>query len=263
MRNAERAEHLPTPPIPDLAHPHCLFLDLDGTLADIAPEPHLAEIDAVTINTLSTLHRRLAGAVAVVTGRALADADRMLAPLLLPAVAVHGNVRRSVTGEVWQIAVPEERTQAVYAALAERIAGIDGLFVEIKTGAVALHWRRRPELADACLLIADEVVSQMGGGTIALQPGKMVIELKLSRETKGRGIAALMAEPPFAGRRPIFIGDDETDETGFAVVNAQGGLSIKVGPEPTAARYHLAGPEAVRAWLKALAAAVTMPGGAP
>ncbi|MBC7993739.1 MAG: trehalose-phosphatase [Rhizobacter sp.] len=226
-----------------------LFVDFDGTLVEIAPRPDAVVLPAGMVQLLATLHTRLGGALAVVSGRPIAQLDAFLAPLSLPAAGLHGAERRSASGVVTRL-TPADLTQVV-ADLQALAAVHAGLLVEPKPGAVALHYRLAPD----CELLAQQVMQaalQRSPGMV-LMHGKMVIEMKPAAASKGRAIEAFMAEPPFAGRRPLFAGDDTTDESGFAVVQAAGGIGIKVGPGPTQARHRLDTPTRLHAWLQACA----------
>jgi len=224
-----------------------LFVDFDGTLAEIAPRPDAVALPAGMVQLLATLHTRLGGALAVVSGRPIAQLDAFLAPLSLPAAGLHGAERRNASGLVTRL--PQADLGQVVAELQALAALHAGLLVEPKPGAVALHYRLAPE-CEALALQAMQAALQRSPG-MALMLGKMVIEMKPEQASKGRAIEAFMAEPPFAGRRPLFAGDDTTDESGFAVVQAAGGLGIKVGPGPTQAWHRLATPTQLLAWLQA------------
>ncbi|HSV69501.1 MAG TPA: trehalose-phosphatase [Methylibium sp.] len=233
---------------PGLDERDALFLDFDGTLAAIAPRPDAVVVADWVVPALTRAQTWLGGAVAVVSGRPLAELDALLAPLRLPAVGVHGVERRDAAGRVRVLAgaPPEDLIHC-----AERLAARhEGLLVERKPSALALHYRARPELAELCaqaLLAA----ARPHHGTWAVQLGKCVVEVKPRRASKGEAVRDFLAMPDFAGRRPVFVGDDATDEDGFAAVQAAGGCGVKVGPGPSGARCRLADPAAVRDWLLA------------
>lgn len=226
------------------------FFDLDGTLAEFCLNPQDVRIAPDSLNDLARLARD-SGALAVVSGRPLAQIDRLVAPLAVPAAGIHGVERRDAAGHVHRL--PDEALPP--ASLSERLqralASLAGTFVEDKGAALALHYRGAPEHARAVLQIAQ--AAAVRHPQLRLQPGKFVVELKPAQADKGRAIAAFLNEAPFAGRRPLFIGDDRTDEAGFAVVNAAQGISIKVGPGETCAAYRLADVSAVSTWLHDLA----------
>ncbi|MFP4003662.1 MAG: trehalose-phosphatase [Alphaproteobacteria bacterium] len=224
-----------------------MFLDFDGTLVDFADHPDDVELDSRTLACVRRIYDRLDGALAIVTGRDIASVDRFFAPHLMPVAGVHGLVRRDVSGRVHSVPLDEE----VLAGLASKLQGFaarhPGLLVERKPGAVVLHHRRRPDLAGTCLDRMERLTGELGG--VTLMRGKAVIEARAGNADKGGAIAAFLKEPPFAGRCPVFAGDDVTDEHGFARVNALGGVTIKVGPGPTCARYRVPQIGDFRRWL--------------
>lgn len=225
-----------------------LFLDLDGTLAPIAPRPDAVGPDARRTGLLRRLVATTQGRLAVVSGRTLADLDRILERQVVPLAAVHGLVRRDAQGRILQSAKPPGLVQALadFRAFAARHPG---LIVEDKALSVTLHYRQAPELERAVQAEAGRVAAQAG---LKVQPGKMVMELRAAGADKGDSVRAFMSEPGFAGALPIFLGDDLTDEAGFAAVEALGGFGVLVGPaRPTAARFRLSDPEAALAWLEA------------
>jgi len=226
------------------------FLDVDGTLLDIMPRPE----DVVADETLRTLLVGLAGAaggaLGLVSGRAIEDIDRIFAPHIFPAAGLHGaEIRfpdRSRSGS------PNDGAMdCVRPPVADFVAAHPGLRLEDKGAALAVHFRQTPELAGDVLEFLKSL-AQING--LAVQEGKMVAELKQARHDKGKGIAALLANPPFLGRKPVFIGDDLTDESGFSFVNAHGGVSVRVGfaEAATNAHYRLTDPAGVRAELQRL-----------
>ena len=229
-----------------------LFLDLDGTVVDFRYDPAEVVLEAALRATLERLHRRLDGALAVVSGRRLGDIDRMLAPLRLPAAGLHGAERRNAAGRLHRSpALPAmDRFRAALAGFRLRHGEIE---VEDKGGAIALHYRRWPAAAAAIRAFVDDSLRQHGAALDALY-GKMVVEVRARGADKGRAIAAFMAEPPFQGRRPVFLGDDVTDEDGFRAVAAAGGIAIRVGAPIAAAAHCLPDVPAAVAWLGRLAA---------
>jgi trehalose 6-phosphate phosphatase len=193
------------------------------------------------------LAKAAGGAVAIISGRPIADIDRMLDPLTLPVAGVHGLERRAANGKIFRAALPE----APLAAARVRLQGLarlhPGLLVEEKPGSVALHFRRRPELEPQCMEIA-RTIAEACGELQALH-GKMVLEFKAGHATKADAVAAFLKEEPFRGRRPFFAGDDSTDEDVFAKMLEWQGISIKVGPGATAAAYRAPCIDAFRDWL--------------
>jgi len=197
------------------------FFDVDGTLADIQPRPDDVFIPPPILISLADLHRQ-GVPVAVISGRPLAQLDGLLFPLRLPAAGIHGAERRSADGAMAQAALDLE------------------LMAEIEQ-----------ELGPQAEALAGDFVARYGHA-LTLQPGKCVYELKPRGASKGEVIRAFMDEAPFAGRLPVFVGDDLTDEAGFEAVNELGGISIKVGVGPTCAQLRLHDVAAVAAWLQRL-----------
>lgn len=233
--------------LPGISPRTALFLDFDGTLADLAPQPEAVQVTAELIPVLRQLAAQLGGALAIVSGRKLTDLDGFLAPLQLPAAAEHGAQRRLPEGDVIRLASPDlQEVVRLATALAARHAG---LRVEIKAAAVALHYRHAPELETLALQVMLEAADSTPG--VELLRGKCVFEIKPAGISKGTAIEAFMAETPFAGRLPLFAGDDTTDEAGFSAVQLLGGHGIKVGEGATLADYRCPEPMALRQWLQA------------
>jgi trehalose 6-phosphate phosphatase len=223
-----------------------LFLDFDGTLVDIAPRPEAVFVQPSLVTLLQALQQHLAGALAIVSGRPLAELDQLLAPLKAPTAGVHGAQRRGADGALHQVVLPMLDSLASEAdALA---LSTPGVLVERKAGALALHYREAPQWQKVVEAWMREAVHRCPG--VELLFGKQVVEAKPAGATKGRAIRDFLREPPFTGRRPVFIGDDVTDESGFAEVQLVGGIGIKVGEGDTAAQHRLAGPAALRTWLQ-------------
>lgn len=242
----------PPPPL----HAGCaLFLDIDGTLLELAPTPDGVRIDEGIARLLPMLARQLGGAVALVTGRALADADRLFDGLSLPIAGQHGLERRGADGSLHRHRPSLAGLGRLRRELARFAARHDGLLLEDKGSTLALHYRQAPRLA-AHVHRTLRAQLAAGNGTEAawgLQPGKGLLEIKLSGRDKGTAILEYMGEPPFAPRVPVFVGDDLTDEYGFAAVTRAGGWAVKVGVGRTNARYRLPDVAAVRRWLGAIA----------
>ncbi len=238
--------------LPNLSDPNriALFLDFDGTLVAIAERPEDVRLDAETRAAIAALDRLLSGALAIITGREIATVDAFLAPLHLSVAGVHGLTRRDALGRTLMSAVDQALVQRIEEAVAPLVAAHPGLLVERKFGAVALHYRAHPELEGACIEVMERAVA--GTPNAELRRGKMVIEAKARGASKGTAVANYMAEPPFAGRVPVFAGDDVTDEDAFAEVNARGGVSIKIGAGDTHAAYRAAGTDEFLAWLRRL-----------
>jgi trehalose 6-phosphate phosphatase len=231
-----------------------VFLDFDGTLVDLAATPDGVRLEPGVVEALALLAERHAGALAIISGRPVAQIDAMLAPLSLPVAGVHGVERRGADGALRVAATPDVSAVLARAqALAQRYPG---LLVEQKRGAVALHYRLAPALEQLCLQEMTAAVQACPG--VLLLHGKMVLEAKPAATDKGGAIAAFMAEQPFSGRQPVFAGDDTTDEAGFSYVQQVGGQGVKVGSGPSVAALRLASPGALRTAL--LAASVSPEG---
>ncbi len=236
------------------AAPRCIpkrcafFLDLDGTLVEIAHHPAAVNIDTALRTLVTALHDRAQGALAVISGRPIVDIDRLFHPLRLPVAGQHGAERRDACGSQHVHAVDLRPLVRLRASAGIWSLEHPGLVIEDKGLSFALHFRSAPELMDPIGGLLDEELREMGDG-FHVQAGKMVLEIKPSGRDKGRAIREFLSEPPFAGRTPVFIGDDSTDEYGFAAVNALAGISIKVGDGPSAAHWRLEGVSAVRLWL--------------
>ncbi len=241
-------------PPPPLRGDHALFLDIDGTLLDLAPTPQSVRVDAGVAALLPDLVERLGGAVALVTGRSIGDADRLFPGLRLPIAGQHGCERRDATGTLHLHAADRRTLARLRALFADFAARHEGLLVEDKGASLALHYRQAPGLASHVHRTLRDAIADGSAGGFRLQPGKKLLELRPGGRDKGTAIREFLREPPFAGRQAVFVGDDAGDEHGFAVVAARKGLAIKVGPGPTRARYRLPDVAAVRGWLAAPAA---------
>lgn len=240
-----------TTTLPDWDTHWALFLDVDGTLVDIEHHPDEVRADPALRHSLAAASRALDGALALVSGRTIASLDRIFSPLCLPAAGLHGLERRDADGRVHYPSGYAERIAAARAQLLGFVQSEAGLLLEDKGAALALHFRNAPQLEDACRRHM-EAAWQAAGEDFHVQQGKMVLELKPSGHDKGTAIMAFMEEAPFAGRRPVFIGDDLTDEDGFRAVNRLGGLSVRVGSDPDSAARIVAGTVAeIRQWLSA------------
>jgi trehalose 6-phosphate phosphatase len=227
---------------------YAVFLDFDGTLVDIAARPEWVCVDPALLKVLDQLKRRLDGALAIVSGRSLAVLDRLLAPLRFDASGLHGaECRRGE--ETWcGTTVPAPFRHAV-DELKREFDREAGLLVEDKGKAVSLHWREAPHRAGDALAALARVAHRLGDD-YRVQHGKAVAELVPAGASKGTAIAQFLTAPPYEGRCPVFIGDDLTDEQGFEVVNAKGGLSAHVGAGPTRAQFRLGSPAEVRSALQ-------------
>ena len=232
-----------------LAQPDCaIFLDFDGTLVDLAATPDGVQLQPGVREALVRLAAQHDGALAIVSGRPIEQIDAMLAPLVLPVAGVHGVERRGFDGQ--QHVAPTPDISPVLARAQSLAVLHPGLLVEHKRGAVALHYRLAPELEALCVREMTAAVQACPG--VLLLHGKMVLEAKPAASDKGGAIAAFMREAPFAGRVPVFAGDDTTDEAGFATVQQAGGAGVKVGAGSSVAQRRLNSPDALRAVLLAI-----------
>lgn len=243
-------ESLDPPPLlePDR---HALFLDFDGSIVDFASRPDQIALPPGTIALLKNLHHRLGGALAIVTGRHIADIDRYLAPLLLPASGVHGREFRPRAGDIRDDPLSGEIEKA-RNRLAASLAPHDALFLEDKGSALVLHFREHPKEGERARTLADKAV--LGLDALHVLAGHAVFEILQRGITKGRALRRFMHRPPFDGRIPVFVGDDATDEDGMRAAAEMGGFGVKIGPEETAAAYRLSDTGAVHAWLGRLMA---------
>lgn len=235
-------------PLPEPTEPAwALFLDLDGTLLDLAPRPEDVVVPVGLPWLLDSLSRHLGGALALISGRSLEGIDSLF-PGGRDAAGSHGaEWRRGATSAT----IGLDWHRALTAGLGVAVAALPGVRVETKPCALALHYKANP----AARAEVEKIAARLAAAAplpLRTLAGKDVVELLPTGIDKGRAIERFMAQAPYAGRRPVFVGDDRTDEDGFAMVNRAGGISIKVGPEPTVARQRLTGPEAVRAWLGCL-----------
>jgi trehalose 6-phosphate phosphatase len=236
-------------PLPD--RPWCLFLDVDGTLLELADSPGGVAVDTALLPLLDRLRAAAAGALALVSGRTIANLDQLLGGPHLPAAGLHGCERRDAAGTLHVAEIAREQLADVRAGLERLIGRHPGLLLEDKGAGLALHFLKARHLehelrAEVALLAAPLVPS------FTLLDGHAVIEVKPAAHTKDSAVSAFMQEVPFRGRLPIFIGDDVTDYGGFAAVRRFAGLAVAVGPR-VKAEWWLPDPRAVREWLEQLA----------
>jgi trehalose 6-phosphate phosphatase len=240
-------------PLPEPSDAWALFLDVDGTLIEIADAPDAVSVEPAMIGVLDRLDRRLGHAIALVSGRELATLDRLFAPLRLTAAGLHGLERRTPDGRIERSNGAAGRIEEVRNQLSDFAASDDRLLVEDKGMTAALHYRRAPDRAEDVLDFAGRLANDVEKSLI-LQRGKMVVEFRPRGPNKGDIVDRFMEQAPFAGRLPVFIGDDVTDEDGFAAVNRRHGHSIRVGPEAkTEARWRIDGVAELCNWLASLA----------
>jgi trehalose 6-phosphate phosphatase len=227
-----------------------LLLDVDGTLIDIAPMPADVVIPPELLRVLAALMKRASGAVALVSGRTVETIDRLFAPLVTPVIGGHGAEMRLANGEAIL-----QRPFLLNDTLREklhRLADTDPrILVEDKSHSIALHYRLAPEHEASLKDGVSEIVAD--DGDLEVLVGKSVIDIKSKLYSKGSAVIELMACDPFAGRKPIFIGDDTTDEAVFAVLPELGGIGYSVGKCFEGAQGTFQSPQDVRAWLTEIA----------
>lgn len=236
---------------PKLDRLAALFLDVDGTLLEIGARSDLVRAPPTLPALLGDLGAQRDGALALISGRPLAELDRLFQPWCGAAAGVHGLERRRIDGTFVHhthvaaaVAIDQIRPRLTAFACAR-----SGLLLEDKHSALALHYRAAPERAAEVRALA-ETLCRQAGSALRLIVGKMVVEFQPRGANKGAAIAAFLSESPFLGRRPIFLGDDATDEDGFAEIARRGGVAIRVGePAKTRASYALPSVAAALAWL--------------
>ena len=229
-----------------------ILLDIDGTLLDLAPTPREVWVPPGLARTLNGLLEKTAGALALVSGRSLNDIDLIFAPEQFPAVGGHGaEMRISADNEsVATHAPPMDKELKRRLAAIARLS--PGILLEDKGYSLALHYRLAPHAEKAIYEAIALIRADLPDAPIELMPGKCVYEIKHSGFNKATGVLELMAHEPFRGRRPIFIGDDVTDESVFALMPDLGGLAFSVGRRAMGVADHFDEPRDVRQWLARL-----------
>lgn len=228
----------------------CLFLDVDGTLLDVAETPDAVVVAPELVGVLARAAAALGGAVALISGRSIDTLDRLFAPLRLPSAGVHGVERRNAQGTLTRGAIDWLPLATARHAMLELAHRHPHLTLEDKGLSLALHWRRDPSLEGTVRALLAGLADRLGPN-FELQQGVCVLEIKPSRQDKGTAVEAFLRESPFRGRIPLFIGDDLSDEDAFRVVERHGGWAIGVGARAnTPLRF--TGPAAVRDWLAQL-----------
>jgi trehalose 6-phosphate phosphatase len=227
-----------------------LFLDVDGTLLEIAATPEAVRVPAALRNTLQLAATREDGALAFISGRTIAELDRLFAPLVLPAAGQHGVEIRDPEGNVSLPRIDAGQLDSARDVLRELVRHYKGLMLEDKGSALAIHFRQAPKHERPAMEVMGELAHQLRDRFV-LRDGKCVLELTPRGYSKRGAIEMFMRRAPFAGRLPVFIGDDVTDEDGFEAVNALGGYSVRVGDlAATAAKFRFSSVSTVIAWLR-------------
>jgi trehalose 6-phosphate phosphatase len=228
-----------------------LFLDVDGTLVDFAATPEAVEVDTELPQRLHRLARRFGGALALVSGRSIADLDRMFRPFRFAASGIHGAERRDAEGRLHYTGLSSTELDPARVELERFAARHPAVVLEDKGRGLALHFRRAPELGDAVREVMREALARVPAGAI-VQAGHYFLEVKGGGSSKRASVEAFMREMPFAGRAPIYLGDDLTDLDAISYAAERGGRGIFIGPEPRPEWDSLPTPAAVREWLKSL-----------
>jgi trehalose 6-phosphate phosphatase len=254
LKAAERQDKpMQAPPAVLSSSEYAFFFDFDGTLVELAPTPDGVLVEPTMLALLAQLRTLTHGAVAIVSGRGIDSIDGFLGMPDLPVAGLHGAERRDANGDTQRVGFNDERLLHMEQVLAEVVNTNPGMLLEIKGASLALHYRNAPDREAAARVATERLVAQYPDAYV-VQPGKMVFEIKPKGVDKGRALRAFLDEPPFAGRKPVFAGDDLTDEKGFAVVDEVGGVSIKVGGGESIARTRVDSVGALTAWLAAVVA---------
>ena len=239
---------LPSANLRDIA----VLLDIDGTILDIAPTPGAVIVPASLRQALTRLSRETGGALALVSGRPLGDIDLLFAPLRLPAIGGHGAEIRPSPHDGPETEHVHQLDGGLRNRLAELAVGAPGVLVEDKGYSLAVHYRLAPEQEGRVKEAVAAIQADWPQEPIEVLPGKSVVEIKPAGFHKGAAIRELMRHKPFAGRRPVFVGDDTTDESAFAVMPEFNGVGFSVGREVPGTAHCFAAPSDVRRWLERL-----------
>ena len=238
-----------SPPLNRIADHCAVFLDFDGTLLDLVDRPDQVAVDGCLLYLLDELYVATGGATAVISGRSMENLDALLKPLRLPLAGIHGAERRRADGSVEKFAIPATLVWQTRMALRLRLHRYTGLLLEDKGCAFAVHYRGAGLQVATRLRAEMQALAGASGGVFELLEGREVFELRPRTCDKGVALDSFMSEAPFAGRLPIFIGDDQTDRAAFEAVIRVQGMAIAVGPRVTAP-WWLPDPAAVRGWLR-------------
>src|SRR6516165_2084308 len=242
-------------PVPHLLVPHlietAMLLDIDGTLLDLAPTPREAWVPPGLAKTLNGLLEKTSGALALVSGRSLNDIDLIFAPEQYPAIGGHGaEMRLSADGDAVSITPPLDKELKRRLAAIARLS--PGILLEDKGYSLALHYRLAPHAEKAIYEAVSLIRADLPNAPIEVLPGKCVCEIKHAGFTKASGVRELMTHEPFKGRKPLFIGDDVTDETVFAIMPDFDGVAFSVGRRARGVAGHFDAPGDVREFLARL-----------
>ena len=231
-----------------------LFLDVDGTLLDLAERPEDVTVPPGLVESVAGARSRAGGALALVSGRPIADLDRLFSPFRFSAAGVHGaELRLDPNGEPAPAPGIAEVPRALRTAVDGILGDFPGTFVEDKRFSLAVHYRQAPDVGGPLRARLSDLVEPFRKVGIAMLDAHCAFELKSSGFDKGKAVAAFLSQPPFRERTPIFVGDDDTDEAGFAVVSARGGCAYSVGRPRPGVVATFANPGEVRGCLAAFA----------
>ena len=239
-----------TPPVPSLHW--CLFLDVDGTLIELTDSPLNTFADPELKTLLGQVAERLGGALALISGRSIDYLDALFSPLRLPAAGLHGVERRKASGIMHGASFTDTQLAPAREAVNALVQAHPGTSVEDKGRTLAVHYRMAPQHEAAVRQSLIDIARPLGSN-YHIQEGSMVLEIKPRGFSKATAIKAFMQEPPFSGRKPVFVGDDLTDQDGFGMVEDQGGISIAVG-DRVHGQFRFDTVSAVRRWLQEIAA---------
>jgi trehalose 6-phosphate phosphatase len=238
-------------PAPSPSLDWCLFLDVDGTLIELADTPFDSHAGGELKALLADVAERLGGALALVSGRSIDYLDALFAPLRLPCAGLHGVERRKAGGSIHGASFKDSQLDGARIALADLVQTHAGTLLEDKGRTVAIHFRLAPHFEPQLRAAVADIAASLGTN-YHVQSGSMMLEIKPRGFNKGGAVKAFLQEPPFSGRTPVYVGDDLTDIDGFKVVADQGGITIAVG-DRIHGEYRLPDPAAVRAWLRGIA----------
>lgn len=247
---------LPKPPAGNSAAEWALLLDIDGTLLDFKADPRAVVADLALRDLLAKLGSALGGALAMVSGRSIEDLDRIFGASARPAAGIHGLELRHAKQPMRQKRVNQSALLHMRDVAREVMRRFPDIELEDKKYALALHTRGTESQVRSAYAAATELLC--GATDVEIQPGRQVLELKPTGMSKGTAVVELMSEPPFVGRKPVYVGDDLTDEFAFARVNEMAGISVRVGHRtPTAANFGLDDVAATHKWLRQLLLAIS------
>jgi trehalose 6-phosphate phosphatase len=230
-----------------------LFLDVDGTLLDLAASPEAVEVPRGLLAALAAAERRLDGALALVSGRPIAELDRLFAPLRLRASGIHGAQIREVGDGAGRWLTPARLPERAWGDLLRLLEGFPGTRAENKGIGFAVHYRNSAASEEELLSALGRLVAGFAELELELIAGLRVFEIRLPGFDKGNAIHRFMECAPFAGRQPVFVADDPADRAGFTAALALGGRAYSVGAPLPGLSGWFAGPEAVRAWVEGIA----------